>query len=415
MSIAMRRAKSKLGAAAVAAVAAAGLAPVAHATLTVNLSLGNGTTSMSLTSAQANTDIPIYVYATVTGSSAPTAPAAGGTSSMNAPTGTTGEYDGLQYLYYNITNSGATPIAGGIDTTTAGAPVLNATLGFNGTGLQPNPTPTAGFPAGFFGAQTGTIQNVAGGTSLGSANASTATTTSITDVAKPRANSAVFQNAATYNQNNGTFTTVGASTGAMNGANIVINGNAVSFLVETLNFKPTSTTTGSTTFAVSIPTLPSPYFGANWFQDNTTTTSGAQPMNTMNGTYSAGTSVVFNTSSATGPTTKQIMYGDINGDGKVDGTDFATLTSHFGQVVPAYTDGDLNGDGKVDGTDFATLTGHFGTASPSSIIADDAAEIDSFAVAHDLPIPVIGSAVPEPASLALFAIGGLTVLTRRKR
>ena len=56
----------------------------------------------------------------------------------------------------------------------------------------------------------------------------------------------------------------------------------------------------------------------------------------------------------------QIVYGDVNGDGKVNGTDAAML---YGTVKGTYTMtqagqslvADVNGDGKINGTDAAML------------------------------------------------------------
>ena len=48
------------------------------------------------------------------------------------------------------------------------------------------------------------------------------------------------------------------------------------------------------------------------------------------------------------------LFGDINGDGKVDKYDLALLMSYWGQSVSGLLV-DLNGDGKVDKYDFALL------------------------------------------------------------
>lgn len=54
------------------------------------------------------------------------------------------------------------------------------------------------------------------------------------------------------------------------------------------------------------------------------------------------------------------LAGDVNGDGKVDLTDFGVLKESFG-LTPAHRgQGDLNGDQKVDLTDFGILKANFG-------------------------------------------------------
>lgn len=63
----------------------------------------------------------------------------------------------------------------------------------------------------------------------------------------------------------------------------------------------------------------------------------------------------------------KIVQGDVNGDGRVDGTDLVQIAIHFGTVngdsrYARFVD--LNKDNKIDGSDLAILASHFGeTAS----------------------------------------------------
>ncbi|KKN85696.1 hypothetical protein LCGC14_0276800 [marine sediment metagenome] len=84
--------------------------------------------------------------------------------------------------------------------------------------------------------------------------------------------------------------------------------------------------------------------------------------------------------------------GDFNLDGFVDGTDLALMKTAFGQPGQSYADGNANCDAFVDGTDLAILKTNFGFIA--------------------LPSP---GGVPEPATLALLTMGGLTLLRRRRK
>jgi lysophospholipase L1-like esterase len=61
------------------------------------------------------------------------------------------------------------------------------------------------------------------------------------------------------------------------------------------------------------------------------------------------------------------LQGDINGDGRVDGTDLVLLAIHFGalQGDPNYlAAADFNNDGRIDGLDLAILAANFGQTTP---------------------------------------------------
>ena len=96
-----------------------------------------------------------------------------------------------------------------------------------------------------------------------------------------------------------------------------------------------------------------------------------------------------------GPLAAAPLPGDFNADGSVDGDDLAVWKEHFGTATGAEAgQGDADGDGDVDGGDFLEWQRNVAAGG-------GAAE----AVA----------AVPEPAGLALVALGGAIVALVRRR
>jgi hypothetical protein len=79
-----------------------------------------------------------------------------------------------------------------------------------------------------------------------------------------------------------------------------------------------------------------------------------------------------------------VLPGDANEDGKVSFADYLALEANFGQFPRYWQDGDFNGDFKVSFADYLVLEANFGKGAP------------------------------EPATMALLALGGLSMLRRRK-
>jgi autotransporter-associated beta strand protein len=108
------------------------------------------------------------------------------------------------------------------------------------------------------------------------------------------------------------------------------------------------------------------------------------------------------------------LYGDLNQDGVVNGTDFGILAANFGKsVTGGWEDGDLNYDGVVNGSDFGLLASNFGDSAQGTAItlpASEWAALDAFAAAHGLLADV-----PEPSLIAPLIAGSLIRLGRRRR
>ena len=91
-------------------------------------------------------------------------------------------------------------------------------------------------------------------------------------------------------------------------------------------------------------------------------------------------------------------YGDANVDGKVNALDFNALATNFGVGgSKVWSQGDFNYDGTVSTADFVLLSGNFNqsVSIPSA--------------------PVLGSLVPEPASMGIIGMGLMAAMRRRKR
>jgi hypothetical protein len=89
--------------------------------------------------------------------------------------------------------------------------------------------------------------------------------------------------------------------------------------------------------------------------------------------------------------------GDANLDGTVNLSDFLVLRRNFGNNDATYIEGDFNVDGTVNLSDFLILRRNFGEGPGSG-------QLDDF----------YSSLIPEPATAGLLAVGGLTLLRRRR-
>jgi hypothetical protein len=100
---------------------------------------------------------------------------------------------------------------------------------------------------------------------------------------------------------------------------------------------------------------------------------------------------------------KYTYYGDANLDDVVDGTDYTRIDNAALSGATGWYNGDFNYDGIINGSDYTLIDNAFNTQGASLATAVATAQIAGT------------SAVPEPATLGLLAIGAMGLLGRRRR
>ncbi len=101
--------------------------------------------------------------------------------------------------------------------------------------------------------------------------------------------------------------------------------------------------------------------------------------------------------------------GDVTLDGKSDSFDLLAILNNFGASYsdPTWWMGDVTGDGKVDSFDLLAVLNNFGNLVGGTFDPLDTSPAAGGATPSATP-------VPEPASLAVLALGAICLLARRK-
>jgi hypothetical protein len=226
--------------------------------------------------------------------------------------------------------------------------------------------------------------------------------------------------------------------GQGDGTNIYISRNQVSFLLETLTYTPNfnnQTTTfakefndpniGENTFTVVVPNLPTPYVGANYFTGNPSGTTGSEHNGSVgtsytHSAYTAGSVTVGGYTFSNTVTLDDAAIGDIYLEGFVGSDSLGQVGSDYGQdnsggTLSGWTNGDFFNEGGVFSDSLGAEGSAYGLAGGGAFygVANQGTGPATVGVPADL---IGGSAVPEPASLALLSLASLGLtLGRRNR
>ncbi len=107
---------------------------------------------------------------------------------------------------------------------------------------------------------------------------------------------------------------------------------------------------------------------------------------------------------------KYTYYGDADLNGKVDGTDYSRIDNGALNHLTGWFNGDFNYDGIINGSDYTLIDNSYNTQG--ALMANELASPNAVATAQIAGLAGI-SAVPEPTTLGLVAMGTLCLLGRR--
>ncbi len=146
------------------------------------------------------------------------------------------------------------------------------------------------------------------------------------------------------------------------------------------------------TLTTSAATLDHLFAGDSGWDDLLTTTVLADANGNFYGT--GNTATVSTTANGAYEILPTYLLGDANLDGKVDLSDLNIVLNHLGATDSFRADGNFDGAPTIDLTDLNDVLNNLGTSSSPNVGAV--------------------TAVPEPASLTLLAVGGAMLMRRRR-
>ena len=104
---------------------------------------------------------------------------------------------------------------------------------------------------------------------------------------------------------------------------------------------------------------------------------------------------------------KYTFAGDANLSGSINASDYTAIDNGFNSHLSGWSNGDFNYDGVVNGDDYSLIDNAFNTQGGVTFASASAGPTEQIAASS--------SAVPEPGSLSLLAMGAAAALGRRRR
>jgi fibronectin-binding autotransporter adhesin len=109
------------------------------------------------------------------------------------------------------------------------------------------------------------------------------------------------------------------------------------------------------------------------------------------------------------------FYGDTDLSGVVDAADYTAIDNGFNMGLSGWSNGDFNYDGVVNGDDYTLIDNAYNSQASTSDAAVPAGPTEMNATDTSQISNTSGTAVPEPGTLGLLALGAIGTLRRRQK